>query len=112
MRCAHLHQLGGLLYLGPGYAGAWVQVVDLRTGFTLPLGEDGQGNPVFTIYTDASGGYEVYVPTEAAPFVRVVARAPGRADERMTLQALTDAVTALVSRPTIAASPESNDTTS
>ena len=38
----HLHQLGGLLYLGPGYAGAWVQVKGHAVG---PANGVGRGVP-------------------------------------------------------------------
>ena len=71
-------------------AGMWVSVVDMRTGFTVPLGQDG-ARDVHTVYSDAQGRFEVYVDPAVAPHARVVARAPGRRDARLTLTVIAGA---------------------
>jgi hypothetical protein len=64
-------------------AGLLVSVVSLRTGRYLPLGADVGGKPVYAVYSNMKGGYELYLPAAEAGNVVVVASAPGSADPRM-----------------------------
>jgi sugar lactone lactonase YvrE len=66
-------------------AGMWLSVTDSRTGKTVPLGEDAEGKPVYAIYTNAEGRFEVHVPKEVAEFARVVVRPPDRLDSRLVM---------------------------
>ncbi len=43
-------------------AGAEVAVRSLRTGQYLPLGVDAAGKPVYVVYTNLAGQYDLYVP--------------------------------------------------
>lgn len=71
-------------------AGMWVTAIDLRTGLAVPLGLNDARQPVYTVYSNETGGFEVYLPADVAPFARFVARAPGSAsDPRLALHVLT-----------------------
>jgi sugar lactone lactonase YvrE len=54
----------------------------------LPLGLDGAGKPVYTVYSDATGRFTVHLPAGQAQNVRIVARAPGKADARLALHVI------------------------
>lgn len=55
--------------------GLVVAVMSLRSGRFVPIGQDGSGQPVYAILTNAQGGFEVYPPADAGPLL-VVARFP------------------------------------
>ncbi|MDB5101210.1 MAG: repeat containing protein [Cyanobacteria bacterium RYN_339] len=74
-------------------AGMWVSVVDMRTGLPVALGQDPAGKPVFAVYSDAAGKFNVHVPKAVAANVRVIARAPGARDPRLALDVIATART-------------------
>ncbi|MEB3197449.1 MAG: hypothetical protein VKP62_09625 [Candidatus Sericytochromatia bacterium] len=80
---------------GPGFgtllpaAGMRVAVRSLRTGQLLPIGQDPSGKPVYSIYTNLSGGYEFHLPPEEAGNVMVLAEVPQVADARTRYGLLT-----------------------
>jgi hypothetical protein len=70
-------------------AGMLVSVVDLASNQYLSLGKDKGGKNVYAIYTNAKGGYEVYLPKSASQHVLVVASQPGSSDGRLTYNLIT-----------------------
>ena len=65
-----------------------VSVADLRTGKPVALGTDQAGKPVYEVYSNAKGAFELYVPADLAGTVRVDARVPGATDPRLTYAVL------------------------
>jgi hypothetical protein len=71
-------------------AGMLVSVVDMNTHQYLSLGQDANGQPVFSVYSNAKGGYEVYLPSGTdTSNVLVVASAPGSSDGRLAYNLIT-----------------------
>jgi hypothetical protein len=68
-------------------AGMAVGAYSLSTGQYVPLGVDAKGQPVYTVFSNLKGAYEVYVP-EAAGNVLIVANVPGQRDHRMAFNLL------------------------
>jgi hypothetical protein len=64
-------------------AGALVHVTSLKTGKPLPLGVDGDGKPVTGVYSNATGGFKVFIDSAEAGNVLVQATVPGATDERL-----------------------------
>ena len=64
-----------------------VGVIDLRDGKPVPIGVDSRGEPVYSVYSDLAGGYELFVPRSLAGYVRIVAEA-AVADERLVYDAI------------------------
>ncbi len=60
-----------------------VGLIDLRDGKPLPVGVDADGKPVYTVYSNLKGQFELFVPAALAGYVRIAAEAPGRADARL-----------------------------
>jgi hypothetical protein len=54
----------------------------MATGAPLPVGVDGQGKPVYAIYSNLQGEYTLFVPTDVPGGVVVEARVPKRDDPR------------------------------
>lgn len=69
-------------------AGMIVSIVDLRSGKQIALGQDAAGKPVYEVYTNAKGAFELYVPAELQGTVRVDARVPGASDPRLAYAVL------------------------
>jgi len=63
-------------------AGMQIAAISLRTGSALPIGEDPEGKPVFSIITNLAGGYTLHLPPEEAGNVLVVAGVPEVQDPR------------------------------
>ncbi len=74
-------------------AGMLVSVVSLATREYLPIGETADGKKVYTVYTDAEGGFAVTVPPSEDANVLVVASLPGRQEAGTILNALTPPAT-------------------
>ena len=72
-------------------AGMLVSVVSLRDRRYLPLGEDAAGNPAYAVYTNAQGGWEVFVPAAEKGNLLVVVGAPGDPDRRLAYNVVTPA---------------------
>jgi hypothetical protein len=64
-------------------AGFPLSVVSLDTQRYLPLGKDASGQDVYTIYTNAKGEYEVYLPADQQANILVVTAVPNARDERL-----------------------------
>ncbi|MDB5100734.1 MAG: hypothetical protein JWM80_5155 [Cyanobacteria bacterium RYN_339] len=64
-------------------AGMRVQVRNLVDGQPVSLGVGPDGTPVYAIYSNADGRYEVYVPKSLARNVLVVAEVPQATDARL-----------------------------
>lgn len=60
-----------------------VGLIDLRDGKPLAVGVDGDGKPVYTVYSNLAGRFELFVPAALKDYVRVVAEAPGKPDARL-----------------------------
>ncbi|MDB5099865.1 MAG: hypothetical protein JWM80_4286 [Cyanobacteria bacterium RYN_339] len=67
-------------------AGMALYVRALGTHAPVALGRDAAGKPVYVVYTNLKGEYEVYLPADLAGNVEAVAFVPGKADPRMRLQ--------------------------
>ncbi len=65
-------------------AGMNLRVVSLVDGSAVPLGVDEAGKPVYAIYTNLKGGFEVYLPAALTGTVRVIAEAPETRDGRLS----------------------------
>jgi hypothetical protein len=89
-------------------AGMQIGVLSLATRQRLPVGVDSAGNPVFSVYTNLKGGYEIYLPTAEQGNVLIVTNVPATNDLRQhydlitatgsTASAIVDEDTALVTR--------------
>ena len=66
-------------------AGLLVSVVRLSDGTYLPLGVDAEGHAVHAVYSNAQGGYEVWIPEAERGNVVIVASVPGSQDARLHL---------------------------
>ena len=92
------HGSGLLLDQGAGYhvladgpafgdeapaAGLQLQAVDMTSGRALPLGVSPDGKPVYAVYTNLAGGYEIYLPGGSSDNVRLVASVPAKEDPRL-----------------------------
>lgn len=66
-------------------AGMLVSVVSLADRRYLPLGLDAAGNPVYAVYSNVAGEFEVHVPDDAPTNLLVVASAAGERDRRLSL---------------------------
>ncbi|MDB5099864.1 MAG: hypothetical protein JWM80_4285 [Cyanobacteria bacterium RYN_339] len=66
-------------------AGMAVYVRSLSTHQPIALGQDPAGKPVYAVYTDLKGNYELYLPPELQDNVEVVSFLPGQADQRLHL---------------------------
>jgi hypothetical protein len=64
-------------------AGLALRVFSLRTGEILPVGEDEAGKPVYEVYSDAKGEYQLFVPETEVDNVLLVAIVPGATDARL-----------------------------
>lgn len=84
-------------------AGMALTARSLRTGEPLPLGVDAQGNKVYAIYTNAEGGYSIYLPASEAGNVLLEATVPGTADKRLDYALIADTRTASAATPDPAA---------
>ncbi len=71
-------------------AGMELRARSLRDGRPLPLGLGPDGQPVYAIYTNAAGGYAIFLPDSEVGNVLLEARVPAQTDARLTLDALTD----------------------
>ncbi len=71
-------------------AGVLVSVVSLRSGRYLPLGVDADGQPVYAVYSNLLGGYEVWLPAAEQGNVAVVVSAAA-ADPRLNYNLVTEA---------------------
>ncbi|MDB5100200.1 MAG: hypothetical protein JWM80_4621 [Cyanobacteria bacterium RYN_339] len=75
---------------GPGAAiaaaGMVVYARSLVTHKPLEIGRDKDNQPVYAVYTNLKGGYELYLPPDQADNVEVVAFVPGKPDPRMHFQ--------------------------
>ncbi len=69
-------------------AGMQLAVRDLRNGAPVALGADAAGQPVFAVYSNADGAFELYVPKALASNLRVEARVPGAQDPRLAYEVL------------------------
>ena len=65
-------------------AGMVVGVISLATREYLPIGETADGKPVYGVYSDVNGRFEVHVPEAEQGNVLVVASVPGSRDPRGT----------------------------
>lgn len=63
--------------------GMVVQVQTLRDGRRVPVGIDGQGRPVYAIYTDLGGKFKLFLPRTLAENVRIVATPRTKDDRRL-----------------------------
>ncbi len=70
-------------------AGMLVSVASLTTRQYLPLGQDASGQPVYVVLSDASGGYELYVPEGADTNLLVIVQPPGKPDPRLVFNVFT-----------------------
>ncbi len=75
-------------------AGMLVSVVSLRDRQYLPLGVDAAGHPVYAVYSNAEGAYEVYVPAAEKGNLLVVVGPPGGQDRRLAYNLVTPAAQA------------------
>ncbi len=66
-------------------AGMLVSVVSLTDRSYLPLGQDAAGKPVYAVYSNVAGEFEVHVPDDAPANLLVVASAAGERDRRLSL---------------------------
>ena len=64
-------------------AGMLVAALSLADGKPLPVGQDADGKPVYAVYTDAAGRYEIFPPAESRGNLRVVAIAGAGTDARL-----------------------------
>jgi hypothetical protein len=70
-------------------AGMAVFVRSLTTHQPVALGTGKDGKPVYVVYTNLQGGYELYLPEALKDNVEVVAFVPGKPDARLNLQQIT-----------------------
>jgi hypothetical protein len=70
-------------------AGMMVAAISLADDKPVSVGRDADGQPVYAVYTDAEGKYQIYPPEEAHGNLRVVALAGGK-DARLRYGALAD----------------------
>lgn len=70
-------------------AGMQLQAIDMTTGRALELGRDAKKQPVYAVYTNLAGGYEIYLPTGLQTNVRLYAVIPGHDDPRGHYSAIT-----------------------
>lgn len=70
-------------------AGMVLQARSLRTSALVPVGVDGEGEPVTAVLTNAAGGFELYLP-EDEPALLFEARFPGEGakDQRLSYDLL------------------------
>ncbi|MDB5099873.1 MAG: hypothetical protein JWM80_4294 [Cyanobacteria bacterium RYN_339] len=71
-------------------AGMAVGAYSITQGQYVPVGVDAKGAPVYTVYSNLQGGYELYVPADAGS-VMVVANVPGARDHRMAFNLINGA---------------------
>jgi hypothetical protein len=69
-------------------AGMEVGVRSLRTGKALAVGVDGQGQPVYRVYSNLTGGFELYIPAEEAGNVLIETTVPQSTDPRQAYAVL------------------------
>jgi hypothetical protein len=69
-------------------AGMAVSVRSLRTGQRVPVGVNGQGEPVYTVYSNLAGGFELFIPAAEAGNVLIESAVPGAQDPRLAYDAL------------------------
>jgi hypothetical protein len=89
-------------------AGMQIGVLSLATHQRLPLGSDSAGNPVYSVFTNLSGGFQIYIPAAEQANVLVLTNVPATTDVRQHYDLLVptqskssqvlDEDTALVSR--------------
>jgi hypothetical protein len=70
-------------------AGMALYVRSLDTHQKVSLGQGQDGKPVYVVYTNLKGEYEVYLPKDLTQNVEVVAFVPGKPDPRMHLAGIT-----------------------
>jgi hypothetical protein len=73
----------------PPTAGMLVSAVSLKTHKYVPVGVDPDGKPVYAIYSNLQGGYELYLPKAEEGNVLVVASAPAVHDDSLVCNAFT-----------------------
>jgi hypothetical protein len=64
--------------------GLLVWVRDLYTGRPVPIGQDADGQPIYAVYTNAEGKYEIYLDPALQNQVLVVTEVPFSKDPRLT----------------------------
>ncbi|MDB5095925.1 MAG: hypothetical protein JWM80_346 [Cyanobacteria bacterium RYN_339] len=69
-------------------AGMELGVRSLVTGKPIPVGVDDAGKPVYSIYTNKDGAYEVYVPAEEQGNVLLEAQIPQTKDPRQRYEVI------------------------
>ena len=73
-------------------AGMVLYLVDLATNAAVPLGWDANRKNVYTVYSNARGGFQFYLPAnEATSQLRVMARAAGSSDPHLAYNLVTPA---------------------
>jgi hypothetical protein len=73
-------------------AGLALYVRSLKTGEPISLGEDADGKPVQAIYSNAQGGYKVFLPRSVQEDnVEIVTLVPGISSDRTRLEVVTSA---------------------
>ncbi|MDB5099918.1 MAG: hypothetical protein JWM80_4339 [Cyanobacteria bacterium RYN_339] len=73
----------------PPTAGMLVSAVSLKTHEYLPLGTDADGKPVYAVYTNLKGEYQLFLPKAEEGNVLVVASPPNSQDPHLVLNAYT-----------------------
>ncbi|MDB5098749.1 MAG: hypothetical protein JWM80_3170 [Cyanobacteria bacterium RYN_339] len=72
-------------------AGMWVGARSLRDGKPVPVGLDPAGKPVYTVFSNADGKYELFLDPALKDDVRLVAAVPGAREARHFYNLLTPA---------------------
>jgi hypothetical protein len=99
-RTRHLLEAGAGTPLAA--AGMVVYARSLTTHQPIEIGRDKDDQPVYAVYTNLKGGYELYLPPAQVDNVEVVAFVPGKPDPRMRFQT--------VAPPTATEAPVGDDT--
>ncbi len=73
-------------------AGMLISIVSLATRKYLPMGVNAQGEPVYSVYSNAQGGYEAFVAPGEEQNLLVVANVPGQPDSRLIYNTFADRV--------------------
>jgi hypothetical protein len=73
----------------PPTAGMLVSAVSLKTHQYVPVGVDPDGKPVYTVYSNLKGEYQLYLPQSEDGNVLIVASSPEQAQQNLVANALT-----------------------
>jgi hypothetical protein len=68
-----------------------IRATDLATHQPVPLGVDGAGQPVYAVYTNLNGAFQIYVPASEQGNLLLSAEVPGVDDARLSYQAVAPA---------------------